>query len=101
MSRRLDLQKLLVDLLGSKNVYFQPRETLTMEYPCIVYRRDYAKTDFADNRPYRFKKRYQITLIDIDPDSDIHEKLAALPLCVYDRFFTADNLNHDVYNIFF
>lgn len=101
MTRRLELQDVLVETLGSENVYFSPPPTMTMNYPCIVYRRDYTLTEFADNRPYKNKKRYQVTVIDPDPDSTIHEKVAELPLCSYDRFFTADNLNHDVYRLFF
>jgi hypothetical protein len=72
-----------------------------MKYPCIVYNRDEAVTKFADNSPYRYTKRYQVTIIDRDPDSDIPGKVAALPQCLFNRFFVADNLNHDVYNLYF
>lgn len=101
MGQRLELQSILVGILGSKNVYFQPPPSKQMQYPCIVYHRDYAETMFADDHPYRHVKRYQITVMDEDPDSDIPDKVAALPMCVFDRFFTADNLNHDVYKLFF
>jgi hypothetical protein len=101
MAQRLELQELLVDLLGSSNVYFQPPATVTMQYPCIVYSRNTMHTDFADNRPYKSKKRYQLTVIDQNPDSDIPDKVAELPLCSFERFFAADNLNHDIYNLFF
>jgi hypothetical protein len=101
MAPRLDLQTLLVGLLGSTNVYFQPPSSKQIEYPCIVYRRDHARTEFADNEPYKRRKRYQVTIIDADPDSDIPDKVSALPLCSFERFFTADNLNHDIYNLFF
>lgn len=101
MAQRLELQSKLVEILGSPNVYFQPPPTVQMKYPCIVYKRDRLDTEFADNSPYKHKKRYQITIIDQDPDSEIPDKVAMLPMCVYDRFYTADNLNHDVYNLFF
>lgn len=101
MAQRLELQALLVDLLGLENVYFQPPANKQMAYPCIVYQRNYAVTEFADNAPYKNKKRYQVTIIDQDPDNETVDKLAALPLCTYDRFFTVDNLNHDVFNLFF
>jgi len=101
MDRRLELQALLEDLLGTRKVYFQPPANVQMEYPCIVYKRDMGRTLFAGNHPYRFTKRYMVTVIDRDPDSTIHEKIAALPGCTYDRHFTADNLNHDVLNIFY
>lgn len=101
MAQRLELQALLLSLLGSGNVYFQPPPTVKMKYPCIIYKRDYINTDYSNNKPYKLKKRYQITVVDANPDSGIHEKVAALPLCSFDRFYTADNLNHDVFNLFF
>ena len=101
MGQRLQLQSLLESVLGSRNVYFQPPANILMQYPCIVYSRDKADTKFADNSPYRYTKRYQVTAIDINPDSSIPDLIAVLPLCTYDRFFTADNLNHDVFTLFF
>jgi hypothetical protein len=101
MAPRLELQALLVGLLGSSNVYFQPPTSLQMQYPCIIYKRDSINTVFADNQPYKGKKRYQVIAVDRDPDSDIHDKLAALPLCSHDRTYAADDLNHDVFNLFF
>lgn len=101
MAQRLELQALLVELLGSTNVYFQPPESINMKYPCIVYNRDNVIMQFADNKPYKNKKRYHITVIDQDPDSLIPDKVAALSMCTFDRFFTKDNLNHDIYRLFF
>lgn len=101
MAQRRDLQTLLESILGTRHVYFQPPPSIQMEYPCIVYRRDFATTLFANDKPYQHMKRYQVTVIDRDPDSLIPVKVAALPKCVYERFFTADNLNHDVYKLFF
>lgn len=101
MGRRLDLQTLFENLLGSRNVYFQPPANVQMKYPCIVYNRDNADTKFAGNKPYRNVKRYQVTVIDRDPDSAIPDKIAGLPMCSFNRFFTADNLNHDVFTLFF
>lgn len=101
MGLRSELQTLLLELLESSHVYFQPPPTVQMEYPCIVYRRDYSLTRFADDKPYSHKKRYLVTVIDRDPDSVIPDKIRELPLCVFDRFYTADGLNHDVFKLFF
>jgi hypothetical protein len=56
---------------------------------------------FANNLPFRHTKRYQVTVIDRDPDSLIPDKVAALPMCLHNRFFVANNLNHDVFNLYF
>jgi hypothetical protein len=102
ITRRGELQDKLEAVLGSPNVYFQPPASLQMRYPCIVYKRDNTRTIFADNSTYKNTKRYLVTVIDADPDSKVHEKLLeTFPLCSNDRFFTADDLNHDVFNLFF
>jgi hypothetical protein len=101
MGQRLELQTLLESVLGSRNVYFQPPENLRIQYPCIVYSRDSADARYADNRLYKNTQRYQVTVIAQDPDSSTPLQVAHLPLCRFDRFFTADNLNHDVFTLFF
>jgi hypothetical protein len=101
MVRRLDLQTLLVGILGSDNVYFQPPPSIQLKYPCIVYHREYEQVNHADDIPYKRRKRYMVTVIDRDPDSVIPDKISELPMCSYDRFYTSDNLNHDVYKLFF
>jgi hypothetical protein len=101
MAQRLELHVILESILGSENVYFQPPATIQMVYPCIVYRRDSIQTRFADDNPYSHKKRYQVTVIDRNPDSDIPDKVADLPMCSSERFYVADKLNHDVFNLFF
>jgi hypothetical protein len=101
MAPRVELQTILEGVLGTGNVYFQPPPSLQMQYPCIVYKRDDAQTDFAGNKPYLYSKRYQVTVIDRNPDSHIPDRIAELPMCLFDRFFAADNLNHDVFNLYF
>ena len=101
MGSRTDLQTVLEDLLGSTNVYFQPPENKAIQYPCIVYQRDRASTEFAGNNPYRYTQRYQVTVIAQDPDNNIVGKVAGLPMCLFNRFFTANNLNHDVFILYY
>jgi hypothetical protein len=98
---RTDLQAILEALIGNSNVYFQPPETLQMQFPCIVYQRYIAKSQFADGVPYIYTKRYQVTVIDQDPDSQIPDKVATLPMCIHNRSFAVSNLNHDVFNLYF
>ena len=101
MGARLDLQAQLEELLGSGNVYFQPPPNVTMSYPAIVYNREWLNKHYADNITYTMKVRWQVTVIDMDPDSVFPDKVAALPLTTFVRHYTSDNLNHDVYNVYF
>lgn len=101
MGQRLAFQTLLEGILGSRNVYFQPPESLLLKYPAIVYNRDYELSQHADNSPYHKRKRYLVTYIDQNPDSDVPDKLTSLPMSTFVRHFTAAQLNHDIINIYF
>lgn len=96
---RIELQEILTGL--APNVYFQPPNNLKIKYPCIIYARDTVVVSFADNKPYQDSKKYTVTVIDVNPDSQIPEKVRLLPYCEHDRFFTKDDLNHDVFTLHF
>jgi hypothetical protein len=102
MEKRVQLQSLLEGLLRSRNVYFQPPEDVKLCYPCIIYSRGIIGiTQFANDKPYHYQNRYTLTVIDKNPDSEILDKVASLPMCTFERHYTADNLNHDVYNLYY
>jgi len=101
MNRRLQLHQILVDLLGSKNVYFQPPSTVQMKFPCIIYSRDSRDEKFADNILYLGKDRYAIIVVDKNPDSEVPDKVGALPLTSFSQHYVVDNLNHDVYSTYY
>lgn len=101
MSSRIELQDELEKLLGSKNVYYQPPESVKMQYPAIVFHRSNIDNNFADDLVYRQSHFYELIVIDKDPDSEIVEAVSKLPTCRYDRHYTAENLNHDVFTIYY
>ena len=98
---RETLQIILEHILGSRNVYFQPPTNLKMQYPAIVYSRERIEKQHADDIVYKQNTAYQITVIDKDPDSEIVHKVSQLPMCRHDRHFTSDNLNHDVFTLYY
>lgn len=102
MNNRLELQSKLEELLGSRNVYFQPPESIKLNYPCIIYSRGIThKTIFANDNQYQHRIRYDVIIIDKNPDSEILDKIASLPMCVFQRHYTSNNLNHDVYELYY
>lgn len=107
MGTRIDLQNLLAEILGcpaegsDSRVYYQPPTGTRIKYPCIIYKFSTADTKFADNRPYKRTRRYEVTLIDRNPDSVYEAKIAELPMCFTERNYTADNLYHFVFNIYY
>lgn len=101
MRHRLELHELLCKTLGSRKVYFQPPESVKMEYPAIVYSRDDIENTFAENSVYKQDHQYQIVVIDKDPDSKVVDAISMLPMCRFVRHYEADNLNHDVFSIYY
>lgn len=110
--RRLELHALLCKFLDCPELdspeqkeycraYFQPSPNVELKYECIVYKRLKIDTVHADNLTYLLHDRYQLTLIYEDPDSDLPHKIASLPMCSHDRQFTADNLYHDVFTLYY
>lgn len=101
MNNRLKLHELLCEALGSRQVYFQPPETVKMKYPAIVYSRNNISNRHANDDVYMQSPSYSITVIDKNPDSDIVDKVSLLPRCRFDRHYTSDNLNHDTFTIYY
>lgn len=101
MDRRPDLGKIFREILGSDNVYFQPPGNVQMKYPAIRYERSDMELRHADNSVYNRRVRYLVTVIASDPDSTVVGKVSMLPLCRFERHYVQDNLNHDVFEIYF
>lgn len=101
MADRIELQSLLEELLDSKNVYYQPPESIKMSYPAIRYTRSTIQSRYANNRKYGMRDCYQLIVIDKLPDNPVIKKLLELPYCSYDRHYVADNLNHDTLTIYY
>lgn len=96
---RSQLHQVLKEI--TPHVYFQPPNGLKMVYPCIIYQRDSSRVLHANNDLYRQTKRYSVTVVDRNPDSPLPDVVERLPLCSYNRFFASDDLNHDVFTLYF
>lgn len=101
MDRRLELHEVLCEALGSRNVYFQPPASVVMQYPAIRYVLYDVDNVYADNKVYLQNVGYQITVIDRDPDSEIAKRVSVIPGIRFNRFYTADNLNHTIFILYY
>lgn len=96
------LHDILVDILGSNNVYYSPPDNMHMKFPCIIYRPAILGSRFADNTRYINMNQYSITVVDEDPDSKIADKILSLPSASSDApCYTTENLNHWPLSIYF
>lgn len=101
MRSRLRLHEELVNVLGSRCVYFQPPESLKLTYPCIIYERHDISNTFADDDIYLDPRQYRVTVVDPNPDSEIVNKMAKFKMAKFVKHTVIDNLNHDIFNIYY
>ena len=99
MNNRLELNALLTEF--TNNVYFQPPETIKLDYPAIVYTMSDIRNTFASDGVYKQSHFYELTVIDKSPTSEIVEKVSKLPRVRFNRHFKSDNLNHYVFTIYY
>ena len=102
MASRLELHEELCTILGSRNVYFQPPESVKMKYDAIRYELGGKDIKRADNRLYRFTNQYDGVVITRNPDTTIPDAiLAHFEMCGFGRPYIADNLNHYPFTLYY
>ena len=97
VNRSQEMQAMFEELLGSRNVYYNPPASVKMNYDAIVFNRSRINNRFANDYIYHQSYEYEITTITTDPDAPIIDKISKLPGCSFDRSFVSDNLYHNVF----
>lgn len=102
MASRLELHEELCETLGSRNVYFQPPESVKMTFDAIRYQLGGKDLKHASNKIYHMTNRYEGVVITRRPDTDIPDKLLArFEMISFGRPYIADNLNHYPFTIYY
>lgn len=107
MASRIQLHNEFTNILGTRyskvsRVYFQAPEKNKMEYPCIKYSLSGIDTKRANDTIYLGTNKYEITVIDHNPDSKIPTTiLARFPMCSFDRQYVAEGLYHTVLTLYY
>lgn len=100
MKTRDEIQSMLEEILGSKNVYFQPPTNTSIKYPCIVYKFVRFNVTPADNKPYLVTGRWDIHHMYKNPKNDLKEKFVfEVPFCSFDRRIVTEGVYNDYYFI--
>ena len=102
MANRADLHEELCTILGTRNVYFNPPESVRMKYDAIRYSLAGKDIKRANNRMYLFTNQYDGVVITNNPDTTIPDTiLSHFEMCSFGRPYTADNLNHYPFTIYY
>ena len=101
MASRNELQQTLETLLKTRHVYYDPPESVKMEYPAIRFTKSDIHTKHANDKLYLHKNQYEITVIDRRPDNPVIYEILKLPMSDYGRHYTVDNLHHDTITLYY
>lgn len=98
---RLEIQSIFENMLGSRNVYYQPPASIKINYPAIIYSLESMTNDHASNGVYLTKKAYKVIYVDSNPDNETISVLNNVIHSTFNSHYVSDNLNHYAYTIYF
>ena len=99
MGTRVELHGLLKTI--TPNVYYASPSPKNMNYPAIRYSKIRKDDSAADDTKYITRRAYQLIVIAELPDSPILDTIDVLPYSKWEREYTADGLQHDVYTLYY
>lgn len=101
--RRLLLHEMLLGFQEAvdeePHAYFQPPESVKMQYPCFVYHRANDEIIHGNDRPYLKKEVYEVTYITREAEPILPEAMKGLPNVSFNRRYAAENLNHFAFTV--
>ena len=101
MGDRLNLQAKFEQILGSRNVYFQPPASVSMNYPAIRYElKDFRNQSANNSSNYITSTGYECVLIMRTPDTEYLQEIFKIPYCKFGRYYRAENLHHYSFTIY-
>ena len=102
MSDRLNLQAKFEEILGSRNVYFQPPASVSMRYPAIRYElKEFRNRSANNSSSYISSTGYECIYISKDPaGEDFLKAMLQIPYCHFVRYYRAENLHHYTFTIY-
>ena len=100
MGIRLELHGELLEM--APYAYYDPPSSVRLQYPCFIYHLSRVRPLFADNRIYQKYPCYMVTYISPSvSDYIVNEFLDRFKYCRFDRSYTADELHHYVFEVFY
>ena len=100
-----ELRDILQEIIGPDGyVYYNPETSIKLKYDCFILERNNTYSIRADNKPYQKTPRWTITHICRDArdiDILIDKMLETFMWCEHETSFKSNNLEHNVFNLYF
>ena len=97
---RAELHQQLATILGSSYVYYQPPESIKLQFPCVIYELSSKIGNYANDRRYYTGTGYTLTLVTATIDDPRCSLLEQLKYCKFNRYYASEGLHHYVYTIY-
>ena len=106
MDRRLkfdeELRDLQIEALGYQHTYFEPTESVRLQYDAVIYKRSTLNVSRADNHSYTARDVFDVTIISRDPETTLPAVFQwHFARCNPGKFFIRDNLYHFPFTIIY
>lgn len=88
--------------IGVNRVYIDPPENTLMKYPCARVRLNSGRARYADNKAHIFTPSWEIIYISYSPDEEmVYKIMHSFSRISYTRHYTADNLHHNSFILYY
>ena len=106
MDRRIsldaELRAIQNEILGYQHTYFEPPESVRMQYDAVVYNRTGFNVRRADDKSYNVRDSYQVMVISRDPETPLPAAIQwHFARCTPGKFYVKDNLHHFPFTIIY
>lgn len=103
MGKRSDSFIADLESTNTGKVYFQPPSSVQLNYPCWVVERSKVYQPKANDKTYLFRPGYKCIFMNCEePDPDVlYEISRRYENCHYQNHYVKDNINHDVFLIYY
>lgn len=96
------LRNLQILVNGYQHTYFEPPESIRLQYDAVVYVKSNMNVTRANNRSYGIRDGYLVTVISRDPETTLPRAIQeTFERCSPERPFVKDNLYHFPFSIYY
>lgn len=96
------LRELQIQANGYQHTYFEPPESVRMQYDAVVYEKTAMNVRRANNRSYSVRDGYKVTVISRDSETPLPRMIQEhFERCAPERPFVTDNLYHFPFTIYY
>ena len=96
---RLTLHAALQVLFPTLPLYFRPNDTLSIQYPCVIYDVYRYKGETANNERYSLKTQFTVNVLSPVPGIEDANLVLRIPTAAHINSYTTSDIVHEVFRL--